>query len=102
MSVEKAFAALTAGDADHSVDLVAVVNSAGIGIDKLSVDTSVEEFRHILDINLVGSFAVARTAARHWLERDIAGSIVNISSVSGMCGIEAAAPMALRKVASIF
>jgi 3-oxoacyl-[acyl-carrier protein] reductase len=85
-SIEEAFAALTADGADHAVDLVAVVNSAGIGIDKLSVDTSVEEFRRIVDVNLVGSFAVARTAARYWLDRAISGSIVNISSVSGMCG----------------
>ena len=85
-SIEEAFAALTAGGTDHAVDLVAVVNSAGIGIDKLSVDTSVEEFRRIVDVNLVGSFAVARTAARYWLDRAISGSIVNISSVSGMCG----------------
>lgn len=81
-SIEEAFAALTAGGAD----LVAVVNSAGIGIDKLSVDTSVEEFRRIVDVNLVGSFAVARAAARYWLDRAVSGSIVNISSVSGMCG----------------
>ncbi|TKV72375.1 SDR family oxidoreductase [Rhizobium sp. AU243] len=85
-SIEEAFAALTADGADRAVDLVAVVNSAGIGIDKLSVDTSVEEFRRIVDVNLVGSFAVARAAARYWLDRAISGSIVNISSVSGMCG----------------
>jgi 3-oxoacyl-[acyl-carrier protein] reductase len=85
-SIEEAFAALTAGGTDHAVDLVAVVNSAGIGIDKLSVDTSVEEFRRIVDVNLVGSFAVARAAARYWLDRAVSGSIVNISSVSGMCG----------------
>lgn len=84
-SIEQAFTALTAGG-DHAVDLVAVVNSAGIGLDKLSVDTSVEEFRRIVDVNLVGSFAVARAAARYWLAREISGSIVNISSVSGMCG----------------
>ncbi|WP_296066890.1 SDR family NAD(P)-dependent oxidoreductase [uncultured Agrobacterium sp.] len=85
-SIEQAFAALTSGMSGRSFDLVAVVNSAGIGIDKLSVDTSVEEFRRIIDVNLVGSFAVARTAARYWLERELGGSIVNISSVSGMCG----------------
>ncbi len=84
-SIEEAFQALTAGG-DHAAELVAVVNSAGIGLDKLSVDTSVDEFRRIVDVNLVGSFAVARAAARYWLEREISGSIVNISSVSGMCG----------------
>ncbi|MES5047467.1 SDR family oxidoreductase [Rhizobium nepotum] len=85
-SVEQAFASLTAGDSEDGSRLVAVVNCAGIATDKLSVDTSVEEFRRIVDVNLIGSFAVARTAARYWLEHDIPGSIVNISSVSGMCG----------------
>ncbi|HCJ74591.1 MAG TPA: oxidoreductase, partial [Agrobacterium sp.] len=85
-SIEEAFAALTVNGVEQAVDLVAVVNSAGIGIDKLSVETSVEEFRRIVDVNLVGSFAVARAAARYWLDREIPGSIVNISSVSGMCG----------------
>ena len=82
MSIDQAFAALTAGGAD----LTAIVNSAGIGMDKLSIETSVDEFRRIVDVNLVGSFAVARAAARHWLDRKMPGSIVNISSVSGMCG----------------
>src|SRR5690606_21886288 len=35
---------------------------------------------------LTGSFIVARAAARHWLGNGETGSIVNISSVSGMCG----------------
>ena len=85
-SIEEAFAALTVNGVEQAVELVAIVNSAGIGIDKLSVETSVEEFRRIVDVNLVGSFAVARAAARYWLDREIPGSIVNISSVSGMCG----------------
>lgn len=66
--------------------LTAVVNSAGIAIDRPAVETSVEDFRRIVDINLTGSFIAARAAARHWLANGEAGSIVNISSVSGMCG----------------
>ncbi|WP_183898097.1 SDR family NAD(P)-dependent oxidoreductase [Rhizobium rhizoryzae] len=69
-----------------SPQLGALVNCAGTGADKLAVDTSVAEFRRILDINLIGSFAVARAAARHWLENGTRGAIVNISSVSGLCG----------------
>lgn len=69
-----------------SPPLGALVNCAGTGADKLAVDTSVAEFRRILDINLIGSFAVARAAARHWLENGTRGAIVNISSVSGLCG----------------
>ncbi|NMG39044.1 SDR family oxidoreductase [Chelativorans sp. ZYF759] len=66
--------------------LSAVVNSAGIGLDRPAVDTSVADFRRILDVNLIGSFVVARMAARIWLDQGRAGAIVNISSISGMTG----------------
>jgi 3-oxoacyl-[acyl-carrier protein] reductase len=66
--------------------LAAVVNSAGIAMDKPAVDTSVEEFRRIVDVNLTGTFIVARAAARHWIATGTSGSIVNISSVSGILG----------------
>ncbi|MEW5420979.1 SDR family NAD(P)-dependent oxidoreductase [Amorphus sp. 3PC139-8] len=64
----------------------AVVNCAGIGADKAAVETSVAEFRRVLDINLIGSFAVSRAVASRWLEAGMVGAIVNISSVSGMTG----------------
>ena len=80
-AVEAAIAKIAKSDR-----LAAVVNSAGIALDRPAVETSVEEFRRIVDVNLTGSFAVARAAARHWLDAGTGGSIVNISSVSGMCG----------------
>ncbi|MEO9337568.1 SDR family oxidoreductase [Mesorhizobium sp. SB112] len=73
-------------DIAASGNLAAIVNSAGIGMDKPAVDTSVEEFRRIVDINLTGTFIVARAAARHWIATKTPGAIVNISSVSGMIG----------------
>ncbi len=66
--------------------LVGIVNSAGIAVDRPAVETTVEDFRRIVDVNLTGSFIVSRAAARIWLERGEAGSIVNISSISGMRG----------------
>lgn len=71
---------------DDATPLAGVVSSAGIAIDRPAVETSSEDFRRILDVNLVGTFHVARAAARRWLARDTGGSIVNISSVSGLCG----------------
>lgn len=68
------------------VPLHAVVNSAGIANDRLAVETSVEDFRRIVDINLTGTFIVCREAARYWLAETISGAIVNISSVSGIVG----------------
>lgn len=66
--------------------LSGVVNSAGIGMDKPAVETEVADFRRIVDVNLTGSFIVARAAARQWLAAGVRGSIVNISSVSGLTG----------------
>ncbi|MFG1377909.1 SDR family NAD(P)-dependent oxidoreductase [Xanthobacter autotrophicus] len=62
-----------------------VVNSAGIARDVPALDTSVALFREILDVNLVGTFLVAREAARVMKENG-GGAIVNIASVSGIRG----------------
>lgn len=62
-----------------------VVNSAGIAADKHVFDTSVELFRQILDVNVVGTFLVGREAARHMAKAG-GGAIVNVASVSGLRG----------------
>ena len=62
-----------------------VVNSAGIAADIHALDTPVDLFRKILDVNVVGTFIVARAAARIMKDRG-GGSIVNISSISGVRG----------------
>jgi NAD(P)-dependent dehydrogenase (short-subunit alcohol dehydrogenase family) len=62
-----------------------VVNSAGIGLDKPALDTSVAEFRKVLDINVTGTFIVSRAAARLMKEQK-SGAIVNLASIAGMRG----------------
>jgi NAD(P)-dependent dehydrogenase (short-subunit alcohol dehydrogenase family) len=62
-----------------------VVNSAGIAADIPALDTPVDLFRKVLDINVVGTFIVARAAARLMLERG-GGAIVNLASVAGLRG----------------
>jgi NAD(P)-dependent dehydrogenase (short-subunit alcohol dehydrogenase family) len=62
-----------------------LVNSAGIGANISFADTDAAQFRKILDINVVGSFVVAR-AATHRMRAAGGGSIVNIGSVSGLRG----------------
>ncbi len=90
------FAKLDVADEDAVVETVAacerdfgplagVVNSAGIGRDVPALETSAALFRHVLDINLVGSFLVAREAAKAMRPRR-KGAIVNIASVSGVVG----------------
>ena len=62
-----------------------VVNSAGIAADIPALDTPVDLFRKILDVNVVGSFIVARAAAQVMKDRG-GGAIVNMASVSGLRG----------------
>ena len=62
------------------------MNSAGIARDSACSTTGTEIFRRILEVNVIGSFVVAREAARAMRGRG--GAIVNIASVSGIQGNE--------------
>lgn len=59
----------------------ALVNSAGIARDLAAEETSAELLRHMLDVNLVGTF-IACKAALERMGKSLA--IVNIASVSGL------------------
>ncbi|MBM3458936.1 MAG: SDR family oxidoreductase, partial [Armatimonadetes bacterium] len=65
--------------------LTGVVNSAGIARDVPCLETSTELFRQVLEVNLLGTFVVAREAARRMVPRGH-GAIVNIASISGIRG----------------
>jgi NAD(P)-dependent dehydrogenase (short-subunit alcohol dehydrogenase family) len=76
-----------------------LVNSAGIGRQVPFFETSVKMFREILDINLVGTFAVAREAGK-LMRANGGGAIVNVASVSGLRGNIQRAAMAHPRAAS--
>jgi NAD(P)-dependent dehydrogenase (short-subunit alcohol dehydrogenase family) len=79
-AVEAAIAAATRFAPIHGL-----INSAAIGADQRFEETSAETFRKILDVNVVGSFIVARAAVRAMREAG-GGAIVNLASVSGLRG----------------
>jgi len=60
-----------------------LVNNAGILKFNALVDTPLEEFRQLVDVNLVGVFLGIKTAVPA-LRRAGGGSIVNISSIDGI------------------
>lgn len=61
-----------------------VVNNAGIVRFGPLIDHSVDQFRDVIDVNLVGTFIVARAAARRWISEARSGVIVNVTSMNGL------------------
>jgi 3alpha(or 20beta)-hydroxysteroid dehydrogenase len=62
-----------------------LVNNAGVFLASPLIDTSVEEFRRVVDINVTGVFLGMRAVAAAMIERR-AGSVINMSSVAGLTG----------------
>jgi 3alpha(or 20beta)-hydroxysteroid dehydrogenase len=70
-------------DEHERVDVL--VNNAGVFLAAPLTDTSAEDFRRVIDINLTGVFLGMRAFASSMCERR-RGSIVNVSSVAGLMG----------------
>ena len=64
-----------------------LVNSAGIAIPAPFLDTTEENFRKVIDINVVGVFLATQHAARSMIANNIAGAIVNMSSINAVVAI---------------
>lgn len=65
----------------HVPDLV--VNNAGAGRFGPLLDMALEDFKLVLDVNLVGAFLVARTAAQAMAKRG-SGTVINITSINSI------------------
>ena len=82
-----------AGDREAQVDetiqrygrIDIAVNNAGIALHRLALETNLEDWQRVLDINLTGSFLTAKAAARHMVAQE-SGRIIQIGSISGQRG----------------
>jgi len=61
-----------------------IVNNAGIVRFGPLVSLALDDFRAVVDVNLVGTFIVARAAARRWIDAQRPGVIVNVTSINGV------------------
>ncbi|WP_342505714.1 3-ketoacyl-ACP reductase [Sporosarcina sp. FSL K6-2383] len=62
-----------------------LINNAGIGKFGKFLELSPEEFKNIIDVNLMGVYYVTRAVLPEMIERQ-AGDIINISSTAGQKG----------------
>lgn len=73
-----------------------VVNNAGIILRKPMLETSAEEFRQVIDVDLNAPFIVAKAAIPGMLEKG-AGKIINICSMMSELGRETVSSYAAAK-----
>jgi 3-oxoacyl-[acyl-carrier protein] reductase len=83
---EEEVGALVRAAVDQLGTLDIMINNAGITRDATMRKMSIEDFRAVLDVHLVGSWLGTRAAAAVMRENK-RGSIVNISSISGKVGM---------------
>lgn len=64
-------------------DIDVLINNAGIAIDTTLVDKTVENFKKILDVNLIGPFLTSKYIG-DYMFKNKKGKIINISSTNGI------------------
>lgn len=81
IQVEKAVSLLTEGLGSADI----LINNAGIGKFGSLLDIDPEDWKAVIDVNLMGMFYVTRTVLPQLIEKN-GGDIINISSMSGLKG----------------
>ena len=63
-----------------------LVNNAGVSLIAPVEETTLADWRRVLEVNLTGPFLMCREFGKEMLERG-SGNIVNVSSVAGLLGV---------------
>ena len=83
---------------EAEVGAVAIlVNNAGIAAPCDFLETSLERFKSVIDVNLTGTFLAVQRAARTMVAKGIEGSIVNMSSINAQVSIPSIAAYCASK-----
>lgn len=86
VAVENSLRAAVAAVVEHFGALDVLVNNAGIGATGTVEDNSYEEWRRVLDVNLLGIVRATRAALPH-LRRSSVAAIVNTCSIAAVAGL---------------
>ena len=78
-----------------------LVNNAGVNFDKPFLETTVEDFDRVVNVDLRGTFMCTQRAIKHMIEAGHEGSIINITSVHTLQCMPGAAPYDAAKWAVV-
>ena len=78
--------------------LTILVNNAGMNIRKKALDYSDDEFRKVLELNLMAPFILAREV-HHMMKKAHKGKIINIASAAATQDVGTGTPYAMSKAA---
>ncbi|MBT3602541.1 MAG: SDR family oxidoreductase [Candidatus Latescibacteria bacterium] len=77
-----------------------LVNNAGIGQNRPFLDTPLDEWNQILNVNLTGPFLCGQAVAREMIKQK-SGKIINIGSISGQLGAQGRSAYGVSKAGII-
>ena len=63
-----------------------LINNAGVSDPIAAIDEDIEEFRRVIQIDLISCFYLAQLCAKIMKDQDTGGSIVNVASIHGFVG----------------
>ena len=64
-----------------------LVNNAGVAMPNDFFETSIDDFKRVIDINLTGTFHTIQRATKMMVEHKIEGAVVNMSSINAVVSI---------------
>ncbi|MGI9408628.1 MAG: SDR family NAD(P)-dependent oxidoreductase [Hyphomicrobiaceae bacterium] len=74
-----------------------LVNNAGIAKPGDFLETTLEQFQAVIDVNLIGTFVALQRAAKSMVANKIEGAIVNMSSINALVSIPSIAAYCASK-----
>lgn len=94
---EDAMTALVETTVDEFGQLDIMVNNAGITTLGPAEEFDVDEWRRIIEVNLVGTFIGCQAAGRQMIDQEDDGAILNISSLMSSRGLQLRSPYCTSK-----